>query len=239
MTGEMDRSYAAGRRECEHLAFRYRVRARLVSRAVERHLGRTHGLAVLDFGSADGLTLLELHRLLPSSSFWGVEISDELLACVPKLPDAVRIVKGDVTDLPKTVKARAYDVVCALALLEHVPDPQAAVFEASAVLRPGGIFVATAPQPFWDHVSTKLGLLDGTAHLCSMSKKRMIGVVEDAGLRLLSYQPFMWAPVGVLPYLRIRVPPGLSLWLDRGVQALRLLNWGFVNQCVVARKPIP
>jgi hypothetical protein len=168
----MNSSYAVERRQKLHFTFRYRVRARLVSRVVNRYLESSSGLRVLDFGSADGLTLLELNRLLPFCSFFGVEISDELLGCVPKLPDNIRIVKGD-----------------------------------------------------------------AIAHVFPMDRQRMIGLVQDAGLQLLTYEQFMWAPLGILPYLRISVPPDLSLRLDRMVNALRLLDWSFVNQCIVARAP--
>lgn len=235
--GVMDQGYAEGRRQNPPLVFRYRVRARVVCQAARKHLSQTEALRVLDFGSAEGLTLLELNRLLPASSFDGLEYSDDLLACVPELPDNIRVLKGDVTELPGTVRCSRYDIVSALALLEHLPAPVMAVREAAAVLRPGGLFVATCPNPFWDRMSSKFGLVRGEFHASALDKRGMIEAVTGAGLELVSFEPFMWAPISMLPYFRIPVAATLSLTIDRIVRAARIFNWGYVNQCVVARKP--
>jgi SAM-dependent methyltransferase len=235
--GVMDRSYAEGRQEKLHLVFRYKVRARVVADAVRRCLGRSDGVRVLDFGAAEGATLLELNRLMPGSRFDGIEYSAELLSCAPSLPGNIRLLQGDVTKLPEQVDDGAYDAVSALALLEHLPDPAAAMSEACRALRPGGVFVATCPNPVWDSVSTRLGLLQGECHETPFNRQRLIEVVRKAGLQVSYFEVFMWAPVGFLPYLKIPVPARLSLQVDRVVAASRLLNWSFVNQCVVARKP--
>ena len=47
----------------------------------------------------------------------------------------------------------------------------------------------------------------------------------------------MFAPVGFLPYLRIGVSPRVSCAIDSIVSGARLLNFMFVNQCIVLRKP--
>jgi hypothetical protein len=41
----------------------------------------------------------------------------------------------------------------------------------------------------------------------------------------------------VLPYLKLKLDPARSLEIDRWVSKLKLLNFGFVNQCIVASKP--
>ena len=65
----------------------------------------------------------------------------------------------------------------------------------------------------------------------------MIQIVKDAGLELITYEQFMWAPISFLPYLRIWVEPSFAVRADRFLRGLRIFNWLFVNSCVVARKP--
>lgn len=205
--GIMGKPYAVDRRSELHLIFRYKVRARVVADAARRWLGTLGPFRILDLGSAEGLTLLELRSLLPFGTYVGVEFSDELLQCVPELPSDTRIVKGDVMNLPESIKDEPYDVVTALALLEHLSDPLKGVQEAASILRPGGIFIATCPAPLWETISTSFGLLQGEHHETQMSKERMIEVVQNSGMDVLIYQSFMWAPIGVLPYIKVMVPP--------------------------------
>ena len=48
---------------------------------------------------------------------------------------------------------------------------------------------------------------------------------------------FMWAPISFLPYLGVRVSPGMSLKIDALVGKLKIFNFLFVNQFVIGRKP--
>lgn len=235
--GVLDKTYAIGRQKKPEFIFRYKVRARIVANAAKRYLEIAKPLHILDFGSAEGLTLLELNALLPSGTYVGVEYSDELLQCTPELPSNIRLVKGDVMNLPESIRDKSYDLVSALALLEHLSSPSKAIQEALRILRPGGLFVATCPHPFWDTVSTHLGLLQGEGHEVKMNKGRMISMVGEAGMEVLAYEPFMWAPIGILPYLMIPLSPSFSLKLDRILRGARVFNFLFVNQCLIARKP--
>jgi SAM-dependent methyltransferase len=232
----MDRSYARERTTRPHLIYRYRTRARVVVDAARRYLGSTRGLSVVDLGSAEGRTLMEMDRQLDDSTFVGVECSPELLASVPDLPQNVQVIEGDACNLPGSIRDRTHDIVSALAVLEHLEDPAGAAAAARDVLRPGGLFVATCPMPLWDSIAGRLNLVADEYHVHTMDRRAMTDLVRDAGLELLSYYRFMWAPVGFLPYLRLRVPPAVGLGVDRVVRKVRVLDWGFVNQCIVARR---
>ncbi len=234
--GVLNASYAADRRLRPEVAFRYRLRARAVVEALREHLPGLERPRVLDLGSAEGRTLVEMSALLDGASFLGVEASAELLAAGPEMPEGIRLVEGDVTALGEAAEPESFDLVSALALLEHLPAPLDAVREAARVLRPGGLFIATCPHPFWDRLSTGLGLLAGGQHESELDRAGMTTLVVEGGLELAAYRPFMWAPVAFLPYLRIPVSASLASKLDRWIGAVRVLDFLFVNQLVIARK---
>lgn len=234
--GVMDAAYAADRARKPHLAFRYRTRAMVVRDAVRDVLGRTSGLDGLDFGCAEGRTLAELSRLLPDSRFVGIEYAQALLDCAPAMPAGIELRRGDVLALDDDLRARRFDFVSALALLEHLDDPSTAVRQAAEVLRPGGVFVATCPNPLWDKIAGRLGLVADEHHAADMDRRALAAAVESAGLEFVSYDRFMFAPVGFVPYLRVPVAPRAALAVDRAVGALKLLDWAFVNQRIVAHK---
>ncbi len=236
MNGVMDGNYSNERQEKMHLVFRYKTRALLVCHAIREFLNRTQGLEVLDIGSADGLTLLEMEKHLPNSSFLGIEYSDALLETVKEMPDNIQVIKGDACYLSEKVLSKKYDVVTALAVLEHLPSPDKAMGEIKKVLRPGGILIATCPNPIWDAVSTKLGLLKDEQHQQEMNRNALMRLITDADMKLVTYRPFMWAPVGFLPYLKIPMSPGVALRIDKMIRTLKIFNWGFVNQCLVVEQ---
>jgi len=237
--GVLHSDYAAARKLKPAVRFRYRVRARMVLRSLREHGDPDQVERVLDLGCAEGRTLLELRSRLRAREMVGIEASRDLIAKAPPLPAGVRIEEGDVTRLPSGLETAGFDLVTALAVLEHLPEPTAAVREAARVLRPGGLFVATCPEPRWDVLATRLRLLEGGQHEAELGRDSLSRLVAEAGLELLAYRRFMWAPVAVLPYLRVPVPPGPSLELDAAIRRLRVFDALFVNQCVVARRPSP
>lgn len=157
---------------------------------------------------------------------------------MPELPTDTNITKGDVMSLPQSIQKGFFDVVSVLALLEHLPNPSEAIGQAYGALHPGGMFVASCPDPFWDALATKCGLLKGEHHVTDMNQKRMIALVQEAGLEVLAFERFMWAPIGFLPYMKIAVSPSFSLTLDRTLHRLKFFDGLFVNQCIIAKKPI-
>ena len=233
----MDSTYAQGRRASPALQYRYRARALEVAQAVRRCGLGGRALQVLDLGAADGQTMVEMARLLPSGShFLGVEYSAALVSFGKGLGESIELVQGDIQNLPAPVRQRSFDVVTATAVLEHLADPLTAIQGAAAVLSSGGIFVATFPAPGWDKLATRLRLLEDH-HESHLSLRATAEVVRSAGLRVLDMRRFMWAPVAYLPYLGIRVAPTISFAVDRVVRWLRAFEWQFINQLLVATKP--
>lgn len=231
-------AYALAREKRPEFIFRYRVRAQVVANAARRFLGSCSQFKILDLGTAEGKALLELRGLLPGGEYTGVERSEELIRIKAELPLDTRIIKGNVTNLPAEIRAKQYNIVSAMALLGHLAEPQKAVSEASNVLCPGGIFVATYPLPCWEDIATRTGLLIEKPHLSKVRKRVLIDMLQKAGLEVLSYERFMWAPSASLPYLKIQLTPGIALKIDELVRSTKIFNWLFVNQCIVGRKPL-
>jgi SAM-dependent methyltransferase len=112
--------------------------ADLFRQLVLRHL--PHATAVLDYGAGRGA--------LPAMNFRGagprvsaVDV-DEAVLGNPYVDDAK--VLGTGGTIPYGDKA--FDLVIAHNVLEHVPDPVAAFREIHRVLRPGGVFLGKTPN---------------------------------------------------------------------------------------------
>lgn len=233
----MDGEYARARRRSRVLQYRYQTRAWVAYQAARRHLPLLGTYEVLDLGAAEGRTLVELRRLLGGRGrFVGIEASEELIHSASALPADTKILLGDVHDPPPEVSDESFDLVLALAVLEHVESPERVADVVRRKLKPNGIFVATCPHPVWDGVAGRLALLPKESHLHEMTRERLVALGQVIGQT--EYQPFMLAATGALPYLGIPMTAQASTKLDGWVARLPLpfVRHLFVNQVVVATK---
>ena len=114
------------------------------------------------------------------------------------------------------------DLVVALELLEHVPEPTRVLGELARVLKPGGTVVVSVPSTvprhddhdYWRYTAEGLGRLgggsfeDGTVHVFG-------GTFEALGY-LAEYYTALTLHVLRLPSRRVRqVFPTVGYWLDR------------------------
>lgn len=240
--GVMTADYSRQRREQPHVAYRLESRALT---AVEAFLEfapksvRARGdLSVLDLGAAEGATLNRVHAALGAKDSIGIEYSAELMAAAPALYPGVRLVQGDVTQVCPEVEAESRDLVLALAVLEHLDEPNQLFMEASRTLKPGGLIVATCPSGLWDEISGRLRLHPEEHHEQAFERQTFEDCASAAGLESVAYRRFMNAPMAFLPYLRIPVSPKWAGRADAVLRSLRIFELAFVNQLFVARKPI-
>jgi SAM-dependent methyltransferase len=184
------------------------------------------------------MNLLEFNGLLKGDwTLTGIEYSTELIAEAPEFPSHIQIRKGDITQPLPAQDQGTYDVVTALAVLEHLKNPLEAVRNACVALKSGGIFVATCPVPFWDELASRLGLLNNDQHECELDLAAVLGCFEAVGLDVVEFGKFMWAPTSFVPYLGVRLSPAISLNIDAHVRKLKVFDFLFVNQYAIGRRP--
>jgi len=99
-------------------------------------------LTILDVGCGTGKNM---ERLSNYGEIWGVDLSEEALSFCKKR-NLTQVKKGEAEKLP--FSKEAFDVVCALDVLEHVND-ELAVREIRRVLKNNGFVVVTVPAFWW------------------------------------------------------------------------------------------
>ena len=105
------------------------------------------GLSLLDVGCGAGLLAEPLSRL--GAEVVGLDPAEESIASrapTPKRPARGSVIgRASVEDL--VAEGARFDVVTAMEVVEHVADMPAFVAAASALVAPGGLFLALDPQP--------------------------------------------------------------------------------------------
>jgi ubiquinone/menaquinone biosynthesis C-methylase UbiE len=136
-------------RRLERLGFPAAYRA-IVVEASHRLPVADGPIAAVDLGAGDGAFAEALLQVLgPRLSLTLVEPSPAMLKAAEARLGAGRaqLVAGTLDSAPLTTGG--YDLVAAAHLLEHLPDPQAALERMAALLKPGGLLLLAVSRPHW------------------------------------------------------------------------------------------
>jgi len=137
------------------LAPKYRLARRTdeVLKAIKTYTSDIDTHTLLDIGTADGLMLEKLCQELNTKMPVGLDFSAELLKT--NSHHTSHFVQADACELP--FDDGVFDVVVATAVIEHLPEPAKMVAESSRILKNEGICIFTTPDPFFEHIATKIG----------------------------------------------------------------------------------
>ena len=100
---------------------------------------------VLEVGVGEGEVSSKLRALYPRARIVGVDLPDERLAAEWYSRGLVGLC-ADIVDLP--FPAKTFDLVMAIEVLEHVPDPEAAIAELARVGR-SHLVLSVPREPIW------------------------------------------------------------------------------------------
>lgn len=117
-------------------AFFHRNRARVVRRLISRYA--VQAAPILDAGCGTGLNL----RHLPAGST-GIDINPRNVELVAQRLPNHRVLQGDVEAMP--FEPDTFGTVLCTEVIEHIPDPSAALTEFRRVLKPGGVLIGSVP----------------------------------------------------------------------------------------------
>ncbi len=127
----------------------------------------------------------------------------------------LEILEGTIEEI--VIPEATYDVVVAVELLEHLPDPRKLFFEVACILRPGGLFYyetgnidcaeARRLGAEWDYIRPE-------GHLYYFSPRTLTRFLEKAGLK--ACYPYWFNPTRRI----VRVLKGLGL-VERERQTFR------------------
>ena len=193
--GVLDIEYAEGRKKNKALKYRLRRRTHEVHESIKTYLGQEPH-SIIDLGTAEGRMLNELHKTYPECRCVGVEYNSDLVGLAKEMHPELEIHQGDVQDL-SSFNDGEFDVAIATAVIEHVESPEIFISEISRMLRPGGLLIMTAPDPFWEHIATMVGHLADEQHHEVPNLKRLRELAEGGNMKVLLSQKFMLSPVGM------------------------------------------
>jgi SAM-dependent methyltransferase len=174
--------YAAVYRDRYERHWWWRAREAMLVREIERRRPPGGWGSILDVGCGDGLFFDELSRV---GEVWGVESDESLVPAESRHRPRIHIGPFDASFAPP----RRFGLVVMLDVLEHLPDPVAALKHARHLLEPDGRVLITVPafSVLWTHHD------ELNRHFVRYQKRSLDAVVGRAGLRTIaSRYYFQW-----------------------------------------------
>jgi ubiquinone/menaquinone biosynthesis C-methylase UbiE len=178
----------------EYHQHRHEMRYDLVAATVRRHL--SEGGRCLDVGCGSALVadrILDIDAHYTGIDFGGhhvVYALEKLRQSGGRLQSSVA--RGDGEQLP--FRDETFDVVVMSEVIEHLMQPERAVWEVARVLRPGGVFIMTTNN------ASEAPLRSPLSHLFAWIEKA-VGADHPG---LISMRPWIW-PEPIDPAI---LPPG-------------------------------
>jgi SAM-dependent methyltransferase len=174
------------------------------------------GMKILDVGSGRGWFSLEASAR--GAKVTALDLSAENLKRIRELDPQIDTLLGDACDIPG--EPQDYDLIVALEVLEHIPDPALALSSIRSKLKPGGILLLTVP--YKEFIKSSLCIhcnrkTPHNAHLHSFDAPGLRRLLRSSGYRILQTRLFAHKLMTALRLneLTQRLPYGCWQALDR------------------------
>jgi len=179
------------KRKIKKRVYRLQQRVSAISGVIKKNC-RKDNFKLLEIGSGDGKFLSELHKLYYKNEFFGIEPSKRLV----KINDnvSIKIVCASGENLP--YEAAYLDIVVMPAAIEHIKNVGATLTEIKRVLKNGGLFIVTWPNPFWDKIN---GIFVDTGHINRYGFYAMEQLLINSGFHIIKKYGFMLFPFFNIP----------------------------------------
>ena len=156
---------------------------------------KTGSPCVLDIGCSCGGTLAQIRNLNPASERYGIELNPSAASIAQNF---ARVEAMDAETLCRPDWLGKFDFILMSDVIEHLKEPLAALKNVAAMLKPGGLLLASIPnvifignlrnmlQGKWEY--TDEGILDRT-HLRFFTKQSITDLLAKADLEIDSISP--------------------------------------------------
>ncbi len=154
--------------------------------------------SVLDLGCGEGVLTRQWAERLGEGRVVGIDLEDPKLRsewATRERPNLEFVgVQGD--PLPLAFADDEFDLVAAIEVLEHVPDPAATVAEMARVARTH-LLVSVPREPLWRALNMARGaylreLGNTPGHINHFSKRAFVGLLGRYGTVVEARSPFPW-----------------------------------------------
>jgi SAM-dependent methyltransferase len=169
----VDPNYSAYYRQLYENHWWFRMRERWVLQVLRQNCPANGWGSILDVGCGDGLLF---DRLMEFGEVEGIETSREIVD--PANPQFQKIHIGPFDDSFRPGKQ--YSLILLLDVLEHIPDPGAALRRCESLLKPGGSLVITVPA--FNVVWTNHDVLNH--HMTRYRRATLLPLLQKAGFKI-------------------------------------------------------
>jgi SAM-dependent methyltransferase len=165
--------------------------------ALEAALPERPPAAVLEVGMGEGEVTTVVRERYPDACVVGVDLPDLDLAAEWRARGLTGLF-ADIARLP--FPSKQFDLVLGIEVLEHVPDPAAALAELDRLCR-GDLVVSVPREPVWRMANMARGkylaaLGNTPGHIQHWSSRRFAGLIDSRFDVVTVRRPFPWTMVG-------------------------------------------
>jgi SAM-dependent methyltransferase len=179
----MDPAGFAKLAQAERSHFWFRQRNRLITGLLRQHL--PEGRSYFEIGCGNGAVLAAIARERAWQRLVGSELHPAGLRIArDRLPRSVELLQMDARQIPMR---RAFDVVGAFDVLEHIDEDEAVLAQIARAVRPGGGIIVAVPQ----HPSLWSGADEAAYHVRRYRRGELEDKLARAGFTVMRSTSFV------------------------------------------------